>query len=77
MSSTPYHFTRPGANGRWLVVHQVPGASAVAVDQDCLTMQAAEREANWLNAERDRQQRALATERQQLGWRKLPAGWAA
>jgi len=60
-SPTPYHFTRQDpATGRWLVVHQLPGTTGVAIDEDCLTLQAAEREAAWLNAERERNHRAAA-----------------
>ena len=60
-----------------LVVHDVPGTITASIDADCLTVGAAEREAAWLNAERDRTQRALAEERAALGWRELPAGWAS
>lgn len=75
--SGPYHYVKQTTAGRWLVVHDVPGTAAAHVDEDCLTMGAAEREAAWLNAERDRLQRQLAEERALLGWRELPAGWAA
>jgi hypothetical protein len=72
-----YHYVKPGAAGRWLVVHDVPGTTTASVDADCLTMCAADREAAWLNAERDRNQRDMAAERALLGWRELPSGWSA
>ena len=72
-----YHFVKQGAAGRWLVVPNVPGTSVQSGDSDCLTVGAADRECAWLNAERDRTQRALADERALLGWRELPAGWVA
>ena len=72
-----YHYVKQTATGRWLVVHDVPGTTTASIDADCLTVGAADREAAWLNAERDRRQCELATERALLGWRELPAGWAA
>ena len=73
----PYHYVKQNAAGRWLVVHDVPGTAAASIDADCLTMGAAEREAAWLNAERDRCQRELQVERELIGWRELPKGWAS
>lgn len=75
-STTPYHYVKQTAAGRWLVVHDVPGTLVAAVDADCLTCGAAEREAAWLNAERSRNQRALEEERALIGWREVPQGWA-
>lgn len=48
------HFTvRPGANGRWLVVHPLPGQpGAYGVDDDCPSQQAAECEAAHRERER-------------------------
>ena len=74
---TAYHYVKQGNAGRWLVVHDVPGTTTASVDSDCLTLGAADREAAWLNAERERNQRAMADERAVLGWSELPAGWAA
>ena len=50
----PYHRTQPAPGGqRWLVVHSLPGVpDAMAVDADCLTLMAAERERARLSAER-------------------------
>lgn len=70
MLKTPYHRVQSGPDGRWLVVHDVPGLQgSVTVDADCLTFGAAERECAWLNAERDRQLREQLAERQLLGLR--------
>jgi hypothetical protein len=55
MTAAPYYRTQPdpARNGRWLVVHTIPGlAGAIAVDADCPTQAAAEHEAAWLEAER-------------------------
>jgi hypothetical protein len=58
-----YHIVRPAPNNRWAVVHTLAGQLGhYAVDLECLTLQAAERQAAWLNAERTR---ALARERQE------------
>ena len=75
--NAPYHYVKQTAAGRWLVVHDVPGTTSASVDADCLTLGAAERECAWLNAERERNHRALAEERAMVGWRELPSGWAA
>ena len=72
-----HHYVKQGPTGRWLVVHNVPGTTTAHIDADCVTVGAADREAAWLNAERERNQRAMADERALLGWRELPAGWAA
>jgi len=49
----PYHYVQQNALGRWCVIHDVPRTGAVAVDVDCLTKQAAEHEAAWMNYERE------------------------
>ena len=54
MTGAGYHHVRPLDDGRWAVVHAIAGAAGhFAVDLECMTMHAAEREAAWLNAERD------------------------
>ena len=72
----PYHYVKKSTAGRWVVVHNVPGTAVAAIDDDCLTEGAADREAAWRNAERETQQRRLAEERALIGWRELPASWA-
>lgn len=55
MTGAPYYRTipDPSLNGRWLVVHAIPGTGgAVGVDADCATHDAAVRECAWLEAER-------------------------
>jgi hypothetical protein len=69
-----YHYVKPGAAGRWLVVHDVPGTTTASIDADCLTLSAAERECAWLNAERDMGQRGVAVQRAQPGRREESAG---
>jgi len=60
----PYYEVRPSDNGRWVVCHQLPGlAHGLAVDVDCLTRGAAERECAWLEAERERDHRRARQER--------------
>lgn len=64
-----YRVTQNQANGRWLVVHDLPGIPAQAVDCDCLTQGAALIEASFLERTRKAQLRAEAEERQHLGLR--------
>lgn len=56
MSTTaPYYraIPDPSLNGRWLVVHAIPGTGgAIGVDADCVNHEAAARECAWLEAER-------------------------
>ena len=62
--STPatYYRVQPHAT-RWAVAHALPGMhGSWAVDLDCATQDAAEREALRMNAERNRR---LMTERQE------------
>lgn len=47
-----YFRTRPTPEGRWLVVHTVPGTTVEHADEDCPTLVAAEKAAAWLEAER-------------------------
>lgn len=58
-----FHRVQAGAYGRWLVVHSLPGTTAMAIDADCLTRGAAERECDWLNLARQHEARQLAEER--------------
>lgn len=64
----PYYTVRPAADGRWLVVHALPGQpGAFAADADCPSLAAAEREAAWLEDERQRHLMRARHERQLLG----------
>jgi hypothetical protein len=63
--STAYHYVKQATDGRWLVVHDVPGTTTASIDADCLTRGAAERECAWLNAERDMGRRGVAVQRAQ------------
>ena len=66
---TPYYTTRRTLQGRWAVVHMLPGLHVPTIDVDCPTLAAAEREAAWLNAERDRELQRAAQERALCGLR--------
>ena len=51
------YYVLPVGDGRWGVVHDVPGIKGLAsVDADFPTQRAAEHEAAWLNAEHARGQ---------------------
>lgn len=70
MHSLPYYRVQPKPNGRWAVVHRLPGLhTTYAEDADCLTEGAADRECAWLNAEREREQARVQAELQLLGVR--------
>lgn len=67
--STPYYRVQQHAD-RWAVAHALPGMhGSWAVDLDCPTLDAAERAAQRMNAERARM---LARERQDVA---LVGGW--
>lgn len=67
---TPYYTVQPKVNGRWAVVHRLPGLQTIyAEDADCLTEGAAIRECAWLTAERAREHARLQEEQQLLGAR--------
>lgn len=53
----------PLADGRWGVGHRLPGQSAVAIDVECLTLDAAERERAWLEFDRARESAWVADDR--------------
>jgi hypothetical protein len=57
--SAPFYTVRATQRGVWVVVHPVPGTNVDAVDVECPSMQAAEREAAWMNYDREQQQQAL------------------
>jgi hypothetical protein len=65
----PRYSVRLKPCGRWAVVYQLAGGAGLAEASDALTRGAAEREADWLNAEHDRSQRRLADERALAGLR--------
>jgi len=72
VTAAAYYRTQPdpAGNGRWLVVHTIPGlAGAVAVDADCASQSAAERECAWLEAERTQAAHWHRHERMQAGVR--------
>ena len=55
MVNAPYYIARPAPGGRWAVVHALAGQHGhYAVDLDCTSLQAAEREARRLNEQRVR-----------------------
>lgn len=63
-----FYTVRRAETGRWLVVHAVPGQpGAFAADADCPTLAAAEHEAAWLEAQRDRDMARARHERALLG----------
>jgi len=68
-----YRTVQDSLSGRWMVVHDLPGLSAVAIDCDCLTQGAAELEAGYLNAARRARLAQEADERQLLGQRRFAA----
>lgn len=52
----PYYRVIQTGQTRWLVTHEIPGMPGrLAVDVDCPTRQAADKEAAWLEAERERE----------------------
>lgn len=64
----PFYEVRPGAAGRWLVVHALPGQpGAFAVDEDCPNQQAAECAAAWRERERQRMAEMQREQRRLLG----------
>jgi hypothetical protein len=70
-AAQPYYRVRWMHTGLWAVAHLVPGTTDTwSVDRECGSVQAAEKEAAWMNAERDAEQRREA-ERQKL----LPMRW--
>ena len=60
-------------DGRWLVVHDVPGTDAAAVDCSCLTQGAATLEASFMERERRSRLAQEADERALLGLRRCAA----
>lgn len=52
---TAYYYVIQNHLGRWCVVHNIPGTTVPSVDADCLTRGAAEREAAWMNFEREQE----------------------
>lgn len=67
MTPAPHYSIQPGTGGRWLVCHRVPGTrDTLAIDADCPSQAAAERECAWLEAERQRELRRMARERELL-----------
>jgi len=68
MKSLPYFTVWKSDTGRWCVVHKAPGC-APTVDLDCPSLAAAEHEAAWMNAERERDQQRQAEERALCGVR--------
>ena len=74
MNGTNYYRTmQDKTTGRWLVVHDVPGTDAAAVDCSCLTQGAATLEASFMNAARRAQLAQEAAERELLGMRRYAA----
>ena len=61
-TTTPHPTTR----GRWLVAHRTISGQLVA-DEDCPSLQAAERSAAWLEVERARNAERARHERKLLG----------
>ena len=49
MRTACFHFPRPCASGRWLVVYRVAGTATLAVATSCFTLAGAIREAERLN----------------------------
>ena len=69
MTSRPYYTVQRTPQGAWAVVHQVPRVDTLAIDVECPSREAAERECCWLNAERSREQQRHAEERALCGVR--------
>lgn len=73
----PYYRAHRMAPGRWAVVHSLPSATTangplalLAVDMDGFPDEhTAQVEADWRNAERDREQQRLADEQRACGLR--------
>ena len=68
--SRPYYSIHPGAGGRWYVCHPLAGTrDSLAIDADCPSLKAAETEAAWLEAARQRDLQRLQAEQQLLNRR--------
>lgn len=68
-----YRTLQDKGTGRWLVVHDVPGTDAAAVDCSCLTQGAATLEASFMERERRGRLAQEADERALLGQRRCAA----
>ena len=68
-TATPYYTVRWVHTGLWAVVHAVPGTGTFSVDRECASLRAAEKEAAWMNREREREQAAEAARQRLLGLR--------
>lgn len=56
----PYYTVKQAPDGRWLVVHSLPGQpGSYGVDDDCPTERAAEQSAAWLERARDDEVRRM------------------
>lgn len=65
----PYYSVRTHG-GAWAIVHAVPGMhGSHSIDVEGLTLEAAERECAWMNAERDAQHQRHQAEARLLGHR--------
>jgi hypothetical protein len=74
VNTTPYYRTMQNpADGRWLVVHDVPGLPAAAIDASCLTQGSAALEASFMERERRARLAQEADERALLGMRRCAA----
>lgn len=62
--NTPYYTTRRTLQGRWAVVHMLPGLHVPTIDVDCPTLEAAERDRQ---LQRGAQERALCGLRDYMG----------
>ena len=70
MTRRTHYEVRPTPDGRWAVCHQIPGLlHGLSVDVDCPTLESAERECAWLEAERQRETQRDAAERALLNYR--------
>ena len=68
-----YRTMQNPADGRWLVVHDVPGLAAAAIDTSCLTQGAALLEASFLERERRARLALEADDSALLGQRRQAA----
>lgn len=68
-----YRTMQDTSDGRWLVVHNVPGLDAAAVDCSCLTQGAATLEASYMERARRARLAQEADERSNLGQRRHAA----
>lgn len=68
-----YRTMQDTTTGRWLVVHNVPGLDAAAIDCSCITQGAAALEASFLERERRARLAQEADDRALLGQRRQAA----